>query len=92
MKHEKSFIASEPDLIINFQIDVMWPLTIQYIVDQTGTPIYGPMYVYILQREIIPILLHHLSSILPQNALRRDFNGKCIEMIEGHYLEVVVEV
>ena len=29
---------------------------------------------------------------LPQNALRRDFNGKCIELIEGHYLEVVVEV
>ena len=32
------------------------------------------------------------SGILPQNALRRDFNGKCIELIEGHYLEVVVEV
>ena len=31
-------------------------------------------------------------GILPQNALRRDFNGKCIELIEGHYLEVVVEV
>ena len=31
-------------------------------------------------------------AILPQNALRRDFNGKCIELIEGHYLEVVVEV
>ena len=30
--------------------------------------------------------------ILPQNALRRDFNGKCIELIEAHYLEVVVEV
>ena len=27
---------------------------------------------------------------LPQNALRRDCNGKCIEIIEGHYLEVVV--
>ena len=27
---------------------------------------------------------------LPQNASRRDCNGKCIEMIEGHYLEVVV--
>ena len=25
-------------------------------------------------------------------ALRRDSNGKCIERIEGHYLEVVVEV
>ena len=32
------------------------------------------------------------TCILPQNALRRDFNGKCIELIEGHYLEVVVEV
>ena len=31
-------------------------------------------------------------TLLPQNALRRDFNGKCIELIEGHYLEVVVEV
>ena len=30
------------------------------------------------------------NSILPQNALKRDFNGKCIELIEGHYLEVVV--
>ena len=30
--------------------------------------------------------------ILPQSALRRDCNGKCIELIEGHYLEVVVEV
>ena len=31
-------------------------------------------------------------AILPQNALRRDCNGKCIEWIKGHYLEVVVEV
>ena len=31
-----------------------------------------------------------LRYILPQNALKRDFNGKCIELIEGHYLEVVV--
>ena len=23
--------------------------------------------------------------ILPQNTLRRDFNGKCVEQIEGHY-------
>ena len=30
------------------------------------------------------------ATILPQNALRRDCNGKCIEIIEGHYLEVVV--
>ena len=29
-------------------------------------------------------------GILPQNALKRDFNGKCIELIEGHYVEVVV--
>ena len=28
--------------------------------------------------------------ILPQNALKRDCNGKCIERIKGHYLEVVV--
>ena len=32
------------------------------------------------------------KGILPQNALRRDYNSKCIEWIEGHYLEVVVEV
>ena len=31
-----------------------------------------------------------VNVILPQNALRRDCNGKCIEIIEGHYLEVVV--
>ena len=31
-------------------------------------------------------------NILPQTALMRDFNGKCIELIEGHYLEVMVEV
>ena len=29
-------------------------------------------------------------SILPQNALKRDRNSKCIDLIEGHYLEVVV--
>ena len=31
-------------------------------------------------------------TILPLNAFRRDCNGKCIDGIEGHYLEVVVEV
>ena len=31
-------------------------------------------------------------NTLSQNALRRNSNGKCIELIEGHYLEVVVEV
>ena len=30
------------------------------------------------------------GPILPQNALKLDCNGKCIERIEGHYLEVVV--
>ena len=33
-----------------------------------------------------------MLTILPQNALRRDSNGSSIEWIEGHYLEVVVEV
>ena len=28
--------------------------------------------------------------LLPQNALKRDCNGKCIDKIEGHHLEVVV--
>ena len=32
------------------------------------------------------------TSILPQNALRHDCNGKSIELMGGHYLEVVVEV
>ena len=30
------------------------------------------------------------SPKLPQNALKRDRNSKCIDLIEGHYLEVVV--
>ena len=30
--------------------------------------------------------------ILQQNALRRDCNGKCIELMKGHYLVVMVEV
>ena len=33
-----------------------------------------------------------LVDMLPQNALRRDCNGKCIELIEGHYLAVMAEV
>ena len=32
----------------------------------------------------------HTELTLPQNALKRDCNGKCTELIEGHYLEVVV--
>ena len=41
-----------------------------------------------------PFRLHTrtYTCILPQNALRRDCNGKCIEWIKGHYLGVVVEV
>ena len=38
----------------------------------------------------IDIKFRPLTGILPQNALRRDCNGKCIDWIEGHYLEVVV--
>ena len=34
----------------------------------------------------------YAQATLPPNALRRDCNGKCIELIEGHALEVVVEV
>ena len=45
------------------------------------------MYYYLLQYYQYTI---SCQSILPQNALRRDCNGKCIEIIEGHYLEVVV--
>ena len=36
--------------------------------------------------------LAQVVCILPPNALRRGCNGKCIELIEGHALEVVVEV
>ena len=32
------------------------------------------------------------STTDKQNALRRDCNGKCIEQIESHYLELVVDV
>ena len=42
------------------------------------------------QGKLASVCLHRFSSTLPQNALRRDCNGKCIEIIEGHYLEVVV--
>ena len=38
--------------------------------------------------EVIALVL--VNSSLPQNALGRDCNG--IDWIEGHYLEVVVEV
>ena len=34
--------------------------------------------------------VHSCVCILPQNALKRDSNRKCIDLIEGHYLEVVV--
>ena len=37
-------------------------------------------------------ILNSESNVIPQNALWRDCNGKWIEWIEGHYLEVVVEV
>ena len=40
--------------------------------------------------RVAVVLLFQTSSILPQNALRRDCNGKSIKIIEGHYLEVVV--
>ena len=45
-------------------------------------------------QAIHPLCYQYLLVIgkLPQNALRRDSNGKCIERVEGHYLEVVVEV
>ena len=32
----------------------------------------------------------NVSCILPQNALKRDRNSKCIDLIEGHYLKIVV--
>ena len=43
--------------------------------------------------EICPLVCKgRMGGILPPNALRRDFNDKCIELIEGHYLEVMVDV
>ena len=38
-----------------------------------------------LYRQIVGIPM----GIIPQNALKRDRNSKCIDLIEGHYLEVV---
>ena len=40
--------------------------------------------------QVMGILYRYI--ILPPNALWRYCNGKCIEYIEGHALEVVVEV
>ena len=37
-------------------------------------------------------ILYNYKYYIPQNALMRDCNGKCIEYTEGQYLEVVVEV
>ena len=70
--------------------------------------IYTSLHEYpypLIQRKSIPqtslviILTHtrthvctHAIDILPQNVLRRNCNGKCIEWIEGHYLAVMVEV
>ena len=42
--------------------------------------------------DVLFCLQNNQGLILPPNALRRDCNGKCIEYIEGHALEVVVEV
>ena len=45
---------------------------------------------FVFGLSIITSIYDSSVSTLPQNALRRDCNGKCIEIIEGHYLEVVV--
>ena len=45
---------------------------------------------YISLINIKYVWTQFLTSTLPQTALSRDCNGKCIEIIEGHYLEVVV--
>ena len=48
-------------------------------------------YLYAQKQGILAsVCLQRFSSILPQNALKRDRNSKCIDLIEGHYLEVVV--
>ena len=46
----------------------------------------------VYKKHRIASLLCIFESTLPPNALRRNCNGKCIELIEGHALEVVVEV
>ena len=51
--------------------------------------------IFVIGQPIINVKDSHAFrpiTILPQTALRRDCKGKCIEWIEGHYLEVVVEV
>ena len=47
------------------------------------------LYPQELDVDLFSLLVYPLR-ILPQNALKRDRNSKCIDLIEGHYLEVVV--
>ena len=47
---------------------------------------YGVIIISLVVIEFMRI------GLLPQNALRRDCNGRCIEWIEGQYLYVVAEV
>ena len=49
------------------------------------------LYANVSEQQEQHITKTHIC-ILPQNALRRDCNDKYIELIEGHYLKVVVEV
>ena len=67
-----------------------WNPTVQLVTEEAAKQLMDPTayVVYIMHAAgRVNILFVH---ILPQNALRRDCNGKCIEIIEGHYLEVVV--
>ena len=77
VKHDFSLLRAYAIICGRFNITVNW----DYLHAQN-------------QGKLVSVCLHRFSSIfestLPQNALRRDCNGKCIEIIEGHYLEVVV--
>ena len=48
------------------------------------------MHNHLAKLSVVMNTVNTFKDILPQNALKRNYNGKCIEWIEGHYLEVVV--
>ena len=50
-----------------------------------------PNHFHLIQRNE-HVEMNNFACKLSQNALKRDCSGKCIEWVEGHYLEVVVEV
>ena len=58
----------------------------------TKLPFVIKIFILSIFEWLFTQILMHFDNIFSLNALRHDCNGKCIEWIEGHYLEVVVEV